>query len=424
MASHDQFPAHLAHDDTGTSAVNRTVARMRPFKESIFATASKMALKTESINLGQGAPDWDGPAVVLDEACRQIQQGNNQYAPGRGIPELREAICADRKRRMNQDWDPKTEVLVTVGATEAIAASILGLVEPGTHAVMIEPYYDSYRACLALANTRHTSVPLLAPDETQDRWHLDIEALSAAIEPDTSLLIINTPHNPTGAILTEEELKAIAEVAIEADAIVVADEVYERLIFPPIAAEHEAEIGIPYPSIANIPGMRDRCVVISSGGKTFNVTGWKTGWALGAPHLIDALLHAKQYLSFVGATPVQPAIAKGLREADEWVAELAATLEDNCETLIAGLEKCGLHVYPPEAGYFVIADISPLGLGNAFDVLPVLAEQAGVVGIPVAAFVDEPQEAPWPNLMRFSFCKRKEVIEEGLARLQKFCTSS
>ncbi|MFD5869313.1 aminotransferase class I/II-fold pyridoxal phosphate-dependent enzyme [Corynebacterium sp. NPDC060344] len=382
-----------------------TVRRLRPLGETIFATMSRLAKTTGAINLGQGYPDSDGPREMLDEAIAAIRRGDNQYAPGRGVEELRRAICDDRARRLGQNWDAGTECLVTVGATEGLTAAVLGLVEPGAHVVLIEPFYDSYRAAVELAGAEWTAVPLRSGE---DGWRLDVDALRAAVREDTAMIIVNTPHNPTGTIFTAAELEAVAEVAVAAGAWVLADEVYERLLFD----------GHSHTSIADIPGMRDRCVVVSSAAKTFNVTGWKTGWVLGCEELVSAVATAKQFLSYVGVTHVQPAVARGLDDCGDWVESMAAELESNRDVLVSGLRELGLEVHGADGGYFVVADVSPLGLGDAMETCRALPETVGVAAIPVPAFVEDPKDPRWRNLARFGFCKREAVIREALDKLR------
>lgn len=395
----------MSTDPTSTPDSDPTVHRLRPLGETIFATMSRLAKETGAINLGQGYPDSDGPRVMLDEAVDAIRRGENQYAPGRGIDELRRAICDDRRRRLGQTWDPDTECLVTVGATEGITAAVLGLVEPGAHVVLIEPFYDSYRAAVTLAGAEWTAVPLVAGD---DGWRLDVPALRDAVRFDTAMIIINTPHNPTGTILTRGELEAIADVARDSGAFVLADEVYERLLYD----------GHPHLSIADMEGMRDRCIIVSSAAKTFNVTGWKTGWVLGCPEVVSAVTTAKQFLSYVGVTHVQPAVARGLDESGEWVDAMAAELESNRDLLVSGLRELGLEVHGADGGYFVVADVSPLGLGNAMETCRALPEKVGVAAIPVPAFVGDVDDGRWRNLARFGFCKRESVIREALDKLR------
>lgn len=395
----------MSTDPASTPDSDPTVRRLRPLGETIFATMSRLAKETGAINLGQGYPDSDGPRVMLDEAVDAIRRGENQYAPGRGIDELRRAICDDRRRRLGQTWDPDAECLVTVGATEGITAAVLGLVEPGAHVVLIEPFYDSYRAAVTLAGAEWTAVPLVAGD---DGWRLDVPALRDAVRFDTAMIIINTPQNPTGTIFTRGELEAIADVARASGAFVLADEVYERLLYD----------GHPHLSIADMEGMRDRCIIVSSAAKTFNVTGWKTGWVLGCPEVVSAVTTAKQFLSYVGVTHVQPAVARGLGECGEWVDAMAAELESNRDLLVSGLRELGLEVHGADGGYFVVADVSPLGLGNAMETCRALPEKVGVAAIPVPAFVGDVDAERWRNLARFGFCKRESVIREALDKLR------
>ncbi len=284
---------------------------------------------------------------------------------------------------------------------------MLGIVEPGAHVVLIEPFYDSYRAAAILAGAEWTAVPLVAGD---DGWRLDVAALRAAVRDDTTMIIINTPHNPTGTIFTRGELEAIADVARGSGAFVLADEVYERLLYD----------GHPHLSIADVDGMRDRCVIVSSAAKTFNVTGWKTGWVLGCPEVLSAVATAKQFLSCVGVTHVQPAVARGLDECGEWVDVMAAELASNRDLLVAGLRELGLEVHGADGGYFVVADVSPLGLGDAMEACRALPEKIGVAAIPVTAFVDDPEDPRWRDLVRLGFCKRREVLEKGIGRIRNF----
>ncbi|RAV33741.1 aminotransferase class I/II-fold pyridoxal phosphate-dependent enzyme [Corynebacterium heidelbergense] len=392
---------------------NRGVNRLRHYGETIFATMSALAAETGSINLGQGAPDFPAPRVVLEEAQHQIAIGNNQYAPGRGTMELRSAITDERARRTGQHFDPRTECLVTVGATEAIAAAVIGLVEPGERVVIVEPYYDSYEAAISLAGARRTTVAL-RPD-ARGNWRLDPTEIRNAImgrgEDDrAAMIIINSPHNPTGAILSAEELSAIAAAARDAGALVLSDEVYERLVFD----------GASHHSISESAGMRERTIVASSAGKTFNITGWKTGWALAPEPLIEAILRAKQFMTYAGAAPMQPAVTVGLNECDGGVGRLRDTLQLNRDALVNGLRDLGAEVCDPHAGYFAVADVSSWNLGDAPQAVHTLAYEAGVVGIPVTAFVDDPGNPIFSSLVRFSFCKDRGAVEEALRRLDAY----
>lgn len=321
--------------------------RLAEFGTTVFAEMSALALRTGAINLGQGFPDTDGPEEVREAAVRALRDGRgNQYPPGPGISELRTAIAAHQQRRYGLSVDPDTEVLVTAGATEAIAASLLALVEPGDEVIALEPYYDSYAASIAMAGG--TRVPVtLRPAE--GRFRLDLDELRDAVTDRTRLLLINTPHNPTGTVLTREELASIAELAVERDLLVVTDEVYEHLVFDD--AEH-------FP-LASFPGMRDRTVTISSAGKTFSFTGWKVGWATGSRELVTAVRTAKQYLTYVSAGPFQYAIAEALRLPDSYFDGFRADLRRKRDLLGDGLRAAGFEVYQPQGTYFITTDITP-----------------------------------------------------------------
>lgn len=383
--------------------LNRTVDRLRPFGSTIFAEMTALAVTKGAVNLGQGFPDTDGPASMLAAAQDAIAGGLNQYAPGPGMPVLRDAIAADRARNYGIEYDPAAEVLVTVGATEAIAATILGLVEPGEEVLLIEPYYDSYAAAVALAGARRKTVPLVA-DGTG--FSLDVDALERAVGPSTKLLIVNSPHNPTGAVLSRTELVRISEIAIAHDLLVLTDEVYERLTFDD--GEH-----LP---LATLPGMFERTVTVSSAAKTFNATGWKTGWALGPSNLIDAVRAAKQFMTFVGGTPFQPAVAHALNFESDWVAELRSALENKRDFLSTALSKAGLDVKSSAGTYFVCADVAAIGETDALEFCRSLPDRIGVAAVPVTAFVDHPE--PWKTLVRFAFCKKDEVLSEAAERLR------
>ncbi len=379
-----------------------TVARLRPFASTIFAEMTELAVRHDAVNLGQGFPDTDGPAGMLEVARQAIADGLNQYPPGRGMPVLRNAIARDRAARYGTDYDPDRELLVTVGATEAIAAAVLGLVEPGREVVLIEPYYDSYAASVALAGARRRTARLV-PDG--DGFALDMDSLRAAITADTRMLIVNSPHNPTGTVLDRDELAAVAELACAHDLIVLTDEVYEHLTFD----------GHDHVSLSTLPGMRERTVVVSSAAKTFNVTGWKTGWVCAPAGLVDAVLAAKQFLTFVAGGPFQPAVAYALEHELEWVRQLRATLSDKRTRLSAALAEAGFEVRRSDGGYFVCADITPLGEPDALAFCRALPERIGVAAVPVSVFADD--VAAWNTLVRFTFCKQEPTIAEGVRRL-------
>ncbi|MDV7083076.1 pyridoxal phosphate-dependent aminotransferase [Rhodococcus sp. IEGM 248] len=382
---------------------NRTVQRLQPFASTIFAEMTALAVSHDAINLGQGFPDTDGPASMLDTARRAIADGLNQYPPGPGMPVLRRAVAADRLARYGLDHDPDSEVLVTVGATEAISAAILGLVEPGEEVVLIEPYYDSYAASVALAGAVRRSVPLARSGK---KFVVDLDALRAAITPKTRMLVINTPHNPTGTVFTPEEIAAVAELACEHDLLVLSDEVYEHLVFD----------GRTHTALATLPGMYERTLSVSSAAKTFNVTGWKIGWACGPAELIDAVRTAKQYMSFVGGGPFQPAVAHALSHEQQWVKELRDSLQAKRDVLYDALVASGLEVYSGGGTYYLCADITAIGERDGIDFCRGLPERIGVAAVPVSVFTDHPQ--PWNPLVRFAFCKQDHVLEEAARRLR------
>ena len=394
----------VSSDRRGSSRwTDPLVDRLRPYTTTIFAEMSALAARTGSINLGQGFPDTDGPPAMLEAARRAISEGVNQYPPGPGIPELRQAIAFARERDHGQLFDPDTEVLVTVGATEALAAAVLGLVGPGDEVLLIEPHYDSYPPIVAMAGARHRSVPL-RPDGT-GRFGLDVDEVAAAIGPDTRILIVNSPHNPTGTVLTTDELSALARLAVEHDLVVLADEVYEYLIFD----------GVTHRPLATFDGMAERTVTISSAGKSFSTTGWKIGWACGPAPLVAAVRAAKQFLTYVGGAPFQPAVAYALRHEMAWVADLRDGLQRKRDRLCDGLSAAGFGVLRPQGTYFVMTDIRPLGATDGMRFCLDLPERAGVVAIPDEVFHDDP--AAGKPFVRFAFCKRDEVIDEAVRRL-------
>lgn len=371
-------------------------------RPTIFAEMSALATATGALNLGQGFPDEDGPAEVLGAAREAIASGVNQYPPGLGMPVLREAIARHQHRFWGIDVDPDREVLVTAGATEALAATLLAFVDRGDEVVTLEPSYDSYGAIIALAGGRHVPVPLRAPD-----FQPDADEFRAAVTDRTRVILLNTPHNPTGAMLDPALLDLAIELAHRHDAIVVTDEVYEHLVFD----------GRTHTPPAARPGASGRVVSISSAGKTFSTTGWKIGWLTAAPELRDAVLAVKQFLSYVNGAPFQPAIALGLDLPDTFYAGTAATLQRKRDLLIDGLRAAGFGVSRPAGSYFVIADAAPLGHPDAEALCRRLPDLAGVVGIPLTAFVHPDRRAPYASLVRFAFCKRVEVIEEATRRL-------
>lgn len=373
---------------------------------TIFAEMSALAVATGAINLGQGFPDEDGPDIVLETARAAIAAGANQYPPGRGIPDLRAAIAEHQQRFYGIALDPEREVLVTAGATEALSATLLALIDgPDDEVVVFEPYYDAYAACVALAGARLVAVPLRRPD-----FQPDLQELRRAVGDRTRLILVNDPHNPTGAVFAPDVLDEIVRLAERHDAVIVTDEVYEHLVFDgvhtPLAARADA---------------RDRTLTISSGGKTFSATGWKIGWISGPGDLVDAVLAVKQWLTYVNGSPFQPAIAAGLRLGDEFFHGIADALHEKHALLGTGLRAAGVEVFPPRGGYFTVADAAVLcdrmGAPDADALCRVLPAQAGVAAIPLTAFVTPEHRAEYATLVRFAACKRVDVIVEASTRL-------
>ncbi len=362
---------------------------------------SALAVRTGAINLGQGFPDVDGPASMVAAAVDALRGGANQYPPGIGIPPLREAIARHQQRHYGLDLDPDTQVVVTTGCTEAIAAAILGLVDPGDEVVVLEPYYDSYVAMLQMAGARRRPVTLRAP-----AYRLDLDAVRAAVTPRTRFLLVNTPHNPTGTVLTEEELTGLAEIAVEHDLTVITDEVYEHLTFD----------GRPHLPMATLPGMSERTLTLSSVGKSYSMTGWKVGWATGPADLVGGVLDAKQWMSFTSGGPLQPAVAHALDHEQDWPRALAADMERRRDLLLEGLDAAGLPARRSEGTYFTLTDVGHLGWPDGRAFCLALPERAGVVAIPAQAFYDDQEEGR--HLVRWAFCKEEAVIADGVRRLR------
>jgi N-succinyldiaminopimelate aminotransferase len=375
-------------------------SRLRGFGTTIFAEMSALAEQTGAINLGQGFPDVDGPDTVKQAAVDAILAGKNQYPPGAGVQELREAVATHQQRWYGLEYDVETEVLVTTGATEGIAAALLALCEPGDEVVTFEPYYDSYAASIAIAGAERRVVTLRPP-----HYSFDPDALERAISSRTRLLLLNSPHNPTGKVFDDGELEQLARLCIERDLIAVTDEVYEHIVFD---GEHRP--------LASLPGMRDRTVTISSGGKTFSFTGWKVGWVCASAPLVSAVRTAKQYLTYVNGAPFQLAIAAGLGLPDAYFRHLADDLRAKRDLLVDGLCTAGFDVFPPAGTYFVTADIRPFGASDGMAFCRGLPERCGVVAVPTVVFYDD-REAGSP-LVRFTFCKRPEVLDEAVSRLK------
>ncbi|MGV8895509.1 MAG: aminotransferase class I/II-fold pyridoxal phosphate-dependent enzyme [Rhodoglobus sp.] len=370
-------------------------------RQTIFGEMSALAARTGAINLGQGFPDEDGPFEVLDAARQAITDGVNQYPPALGMPVLREAIATHQQRFYGINVDADRQVLVTAGATEALAATILALTEEGDEVLTLEPFYDAYGALIAFGKATHVTVPLRAP-----HFQPDHDDLRAAVTDRTRLILINSPHNPTGSVLPRDTLELLIELAYEHDAIIVTDEVYEHLTF-----------GVEHIPISSLPGGFDRTVTISSAGKTFNTTGWKIGWIVSPEPLVQAILAVKQYLTFVNGAPFQPAIAVGLGLGDEFFSTAASTLQKKCGILSAGLRSAGFTVSTPQAGYFVIADAAALGVTDAAEFCRELPSLAGVAAVPVSAFVHPDRRDGFETLLRFAFCKKVDVLERAAAQL-------
>jgi N-succinyldiaminopimelate aminotransferase len=383
---------------------DRLATRLHRVPPTIFTTMSALAVRTGAVNLGQGFPDRDGPASVVEAAVDALRNGRNQYAPGPGVPELREAVARHQQREYGLDLDPHTQVVVTAGATEAIAAAVLALVNPGDEVAVTEPYYDSYLATIEMAGGVRRPVGLRRDDRG---FRLDLDMLRERVTDRTAMLLVNTPHNPTGAVLDEEERAAIAEVAVRHDVVVVVDEVYEHLLYD----------GRKHVPLATLPGMADRTVSISSAGKTFSFTGWKVGWATGSPELVGAVLSAKQWLTFTNAAPLQPAVAHALDHEQEYVVQLADDLQGKRDLLCAGLAELGLDPVVPEGTYFTLSDVGGLGWKDGMAFCEALPERAGVVAIPAQAFYDDVEAGR--HLVRWAFCKETSVLEDALERLGK-----
>ncbi len=378
----------------------RLAHRLDGIPPTIFSSMSALAASTGALNLGQGFPDVDGPPTTIARAVEALRTGANQYAPGIGVPALREAVARHQQRHYGISLDPDSEVVVTTGATEAVAAALLGLVDPGDEVIVLEPYYDSYVAMIQMAGGIRRPVTLRAPD-----FRLDVAALREAVTARTRFVLLNSPHNPTGTVLTRAELGAVAALAIEHDLVVITDEVYEHLVFD----DHE------HVPIATLPGMAGRTLTLSSVGKSYSFTGWKVGWATGPAELVGAVLAAKQWLTFTSGSPLQPAVAQALDEEPDFPRALAADLQVRRDLLCEGLAEAGLPVRPPEGTYFATTDISHLGWPDGLAFCQALPARAGVVAIPAQVFHDD-QEAG-RHLVRWAFCKERATILDGVRRL-------
>ena len=377
------------------------VARMQGHRLSIFGEMSALAVETGAINLGQGFPDTDGPAEVTTAAIQAIRDGFNQYPPDRGIPELRQAVADHQARFYDQHVDPDN-VVVATGASEALGATVMALVEPGQEVIVFEPYFDLYAAVIELAGGVRRAVTLRTPD-----YSFDPAELEAAIKPSTRMIMVNTPHNPTGKVFSQAELGEIARLAIAHDLVVVTDEVYEHMTYD--GARH-----IP---LATLPGMAERTVTISSGGKSFGLTGWKVGWVHAPTELVGAVHTVKQHLSFTSGAPFQRAMVTALNLGDDYFTGLADDLRVRRDLIVDGLASVGLTVYPAMGTYYVTVDVGPLGYDDGMDFCHDLPGRCGVVAGPTRVFYDE-QEAG-RSIVRFAYCKRLEVLHEAIERLSR-----
>ncbi|WP_183044412.1 aminotransferase class I/II-fold pyridoxal phosphate-dependent enzyme [Pseudarthrobacter phenanthrenivorans] len=368
---------------------------------TIFEEMTTLAVRTGAINLGQGFPDEDGPLEVREAARAAIAAGANQYAPGKGIPELREAVSAHQQRFYGMTPNPETEVIVTTGATEAIAASLLAFAGPGDEVLTLEPFYDSYGAVIGLSGATHVTAPLLAPD-----FMPDMAALEAAFTERTKVVLLNNPHNPTGAVFPRDVLQRIVDLAARHNSIIITDEVYEHLTF-----------GVQHVPVASLPGAADRTVTISSAGKTFSLTGWKIGWLTGPEELVAAARTVKQFLTYSSGTPFQSAIAAGLALPDSFYEGIAASLRQKRDILSDGLRAAGFGVFSPQGTYFINVDTAPLGISDSVDLARKLPALVGVAAIPVPVFCHPEGAQRTRSLLRFAFCKKTAVLEEAADRL-------
>jgi N-succinyldiaminopimelate aminotransferase len=368
---------------------------------TIFEEMTTLAVSTGAINLGQGFPDEDGPVEIKDAAQAAIAAGANQYAPGKGVAALREAVSAHQQRFYGLDPDPDNEVLVTTGATEAIAAALLAFVQPGDEVLTFEPFYDSYGAIIGMSGAKHVTAPLLAPD-----FLPDLETLEEAFSSRTKIVLLNNPHNPTGAVFPQSVLARIVELAVKYDAVILSDEVYEHLTF-----------GVPHIPVTTLPGAAERTITISSAGKTFSFTGWKIGWLTGPAHLVAAVRTVKQFLTYSSGTPFQGAIAVGLGLPDAFYQGIADTLRQKRDILAEGLRAAGFGVFNPSGTYFINVDTAPLGIRDSVDLARRLPGLVGVAAIPVPVFCHPEGAERTRSLLRFAFCKKIDVLEEAAGRL-------
>ncbi|KAJ7959112.1 Aminotransferase [Quillaja saponaria] len=375
--------------------------RLEKFKTTIFTQMSMLAIKHGAINLGQGFPNFDGPEFVKEAAIQAIRDGKNQYARGYGVPDLNSAIAERFKKDTGLVVDPEKEITVTSGCTEAIAATVLGLINPGDEVILFAPFYDSYEATLSMAGAKVKGITLRPPD-----FSVPIDELKSTITKNTRAILINTPHNPTGKMFTREEMNDIASLCIENDVLVFTDEVYDKLAFD-----------MDHISIASLPGMFERTVTLNSLGKTFSLTGWKIGWAIAPPHLTWGLRQAHSYLTFATSTPMQWATASALRAPDSYFADLKSDYMAKRAILVEGLNAVGFKVFPSSGTYFVVVDHTPFGLENDVAFCEYLIKEVGVVAIPTSVFYLNPEDGK--NLVRFTFSKDEETLRAAVERMKE-----
>ena len=382
---------------------------LTPFGTTIFTTMSRLAAEFNAVNLSQGFPDFDGPEFLRDAAIEALRAGHNQYAPTAGVPALRHALVAKWKENTGAEIDPDASVTVTAGCTEAIASALLGLLNPGDEVILFEPYYDSYRACVAMAGGVPRFVPLHASTAPGARgFFFDPADLRKAFTPKTRTLLLNTPHNPTGKVFSREEMQLIADLCIQHGVVAITDEVYERLTYDPAR---------PHIRLATLPGMAERTITLSTLGKTYGMTGWKIGWAIASPEMSKPVRAAHQFLTYSGSTPLQQAAAVAIEKGEPYVAELVRGFRDARDSLAAALEQLGFIVHPSDGTYFIMADHSAFGFPNDVEFCMHLMKEIGVAAIPPSAFYNRPELGK--SLARFAYCKKPETMQRAVERLQK-----
>ena len=381
-------------------------AKLQGFGTTIFAEMTALAIEHDAVNLGQGFPDQDGPEVIKRAAIAAIEDGYNQYAPGTGVPALRRAIAEHQQRFHGLAFDADAEITVTAGATEAIFATLQALLDVGDEVLTFEPFYDSYQASVAMAGAQLEVVTLRPPQDSGTRWTYDPAELEAKVSPRTRVLLLNSPHNPTGKVFTREELEHLAELCVANDLLAITDEVYEHLVFE---GEH-----VP---LASLPGMRERTVTISSAGKTFSFTGWKIGWTCAPPALTRAVRTAKQFVTFTNGTPFQWAVAEGLQLKDDYFRGFVENYRRRRDRLCDGLADAGFDVFVPEGTYFATVDIRSVDGADDVSFCRELPARVGVAAVPTSGFYLHPERGR--HLVRFAFCKTDAVIDQGIERLRR-----